>query len=360
MAKPLLVCKCVAWSAYSAATAEHHISTYNHRVSLQTRHTCLVTVQDVGLWHKLATMSAEQGYIRQAVYCWSKFLSKERDDFEARFTRAQLYGVLREGWKAKGQFQQLLGKEPGHPEVVKELARLYNEDGDPSTAIELLETQLRDHYDKLDLTHINMLADLYINLGHHDNAVKLVNRTEEVFCSQGDLPIDLQVRRGTCYLNMGDQASAVADLQQLLDHPVVEDEVSYLDLYLLVVEQACKAGLDKFAVAYMDKIRATPGLLEDVKDWQLVIDGYCRADKHDVAIEMYKQKLAELAQQDERYFPTVLALARLYAGIGQKSAATELLSQLDNQLSQGDITLPDARGVQVGQNCMGVRGMYEC
>lgn len=27
------------------------------------------------------------------------------------------------------------------------------------------------------------------------------------------------------------------------------------DLYLLVVEQACKAGLDKFAVTFMDKIR---------------------------------------------------------------------------------------------------------
>lgn len=49
--------------------------------------------------------------------CAVQFLSKERDDFEARFTRAQLYGLIREGWKAKGQFHHLLEKEPGHPEV---------------------------------------------------------------------------------------------------------------------------------------------------------------------------------------------------------------------------------------------------
>lgn len=103
-----------------------------------------------------------------------QFLSKHRDDFEACFSRAQLYSLIQEGWKAKGQFQQLLEKEPGHPEVVKELARLYNEEGDPNAAIELLETQLRDHYDKLDLTHINMLADLYINLVSNSHLPVLV------------------------------------------------------------------------------------------------------------------------------------------------------------------------------------------
>jgi hypothetical protein len=29
-------------------------------------------LQDTSLWHKLAVMSEEQGYIRQAIYCWNK------------------------------------------------------------------------------------------------------------------------------------------------------------------------------------------------------------------------------------------------------------------------------------------------
>lgn len=34
---------------------------------------CAVAVhQDTNLWHKLAMMSEEQGYIRQAIYCWNK------------------------------------------------------------------------------------------------------------------------------------------------------------------------------------------------------------------------------------------------------------------------------------------------
>jgi hypothetical protein len=33
---------------------------------------CAVVRQDTNLWHKLAMMSEEQGYIRQAIYCWNK------------------------------------------------------------------------------------------------------------------------------------------------------------------------------------------------------------------------------------------------------------------------------------------------
>lgn len=46
---------------------------------------------------------------------------------------------------------------------------------------------------------------------------------------------------------------------------------------------------------------AVPELLEDPKEWQLVIDGYCRADQHDVAVGMYQDRLELLGQQDERY-----------------------------------------------------------
>jgi hypothetical protein len=45
---------------------------------------------------------------------------------------------------------------------VKALAALYHECGQPGKAVELLEAQLAKHYSQADLTHINMLADLYM------------------------------------------------------------------------------------------------------------------------------------------------------------------------------------------------------
>lgn len=34
--------------------------------------TLMISIQDTSLWHKLALMSEEQGFLRQAIYCWNK------------------------------------------------------------------------------------------------------------------------------------------------------------------------------------------------------------------------------------------------------------------------------------------------
>jgi hypothetical protein len=47
---------------------------------------------------------------------------------------------------------------------VKALAALYHEGGQPDKAVELLEAQLAKHYSQADLTHINMLTDLYMGM----------------------------------------------------------------------------------------------------------------------------------------------------------------------------------------------------
>jgi hypothetical protein len=47
-------------------------------------------------------------------------------------------------------------------QVVKALVMLYHDFGQLGRAIELLEEQLAKHYASVDLTHINMLTDLYM------------------------------------------------------------------------------------------------------------------------------------------------------------------------------------------------------
>lgn len=49
-------------------------------------------------------------------------------------------------------------------QVVKQLAQLYHNTGAPTKAVELLELQLANFYNQIDLTHINMLTDLYMGM----------------------------------------------------------------------------------------------------------------------------------------------------------------------------------------------------
>jgi hypothetical protein len=51
-----------------------------------------------------------------------------------------------------------------HMQVVKALVMLYHDFGQSGRAIEILEEQLAEHYASVDLTHINMLSDLYIGM----------------------------------------------------------------------------------------------------------------------------------------------------------------------------------------------------
>lgn len=47
----------------------------------------------------------------------------------------------------------------------------------------------------------------------------------------------------------------LVNVSAILGCPGMHSFALLQDLYRLVVEQACKAGFDKLAVAYMDKIR---------------------------------------------------------------------------------------------------------
>jgi len=61
---------------------------------------------------------------------------------------------------------------------------------------------------------------------------------------------------GTCYVHMGDIPAASADLEQLLEHPVIDaDGDSYEDLYMLVVQEMSKLGKAHMAVPFMDRLK---------------------------------------------------------------------------------------------------------
>ena len=52
--------------------------------------------QDVSLWRRLAKMSSDQGFMRQAIYCYNKVIAANKADLDAQWDRAVLYSNVDE------------------------------------------------------------------------------------------------------------------------------------------------------------------------------------------------------------------------------------------------------------------------
>ena len=74
------------------------------------------------------------------------------------------------------------------------LARLHHRVGAPEKAAEVLEAQVREHPDTTDLTHINILAELFMDADNFEQAANLIRAAERMPCMQGGIPIDLTVK----------------------------------------------------------------------------------------------------------------------------------------------------------------------
>lgn len=77
--------------------------------------------------------------------------------------------------------------------MVKALARLYHQLGQADDAREVLHEQVHSYPDAVDLTHVNILAELYMEALDWKLAVEVIQHAKHELCGQADLPIELQV-----------------------------------------------------------------------------------------------------------------------------------------------------------------------
>ncbi len=91
-------------------------------------------------------------------------------------------------------FKQLATVRPGDPEIAKMLARLYHQLGNPEEAKNVLQAHLHDYPTAVDLTHINILAELYMEASEWGLAVDNIQYADAQLCGQAGLPVELQVQ----------------------------------------------------------------------------------------------------------------------------------------------------------------------
>jgi Tetratricopeptide repeat len=90
-------------------------------------------------------------------------------------------------------FERIGEARPGDPEVPKMLARMHHRAGEAPKAIAVLERHMAMHPEQTDLTHVNILAELFMERGGFLKALDLIRRVAQTLCAASGLPVDLQV-----------------------------------------------------------------------------------------------------------------------------------------------------------------------
>lgn len=92
---------------------------------------------DWEFWKMVAELSAELAHVRQAIYCYTRAIRINNEEWECIYNRALLYKEIGQLGRAFDGFQKLYAYDPLDANILRELAVIYVEYNRVSEAIEL-------------------------------------------------------------------------------------------------------------------------------------------------------------------------------------------------------------------------------
>ncbi|KAL0034582.1 hypothetical protein WJX79_009149 [Trebouxia sp. C0005] len=217
--------------------------------------------KDSQVWKRIAKMSTDLGYLRQAIYCLKNAINRDKNDLDAKWDKAVLHSEIDEPRKALKAFKQLATVRPGDPEIAKMLARLHHQLGNPEEAKNVLQAHLHEYPTAVDLTHINILAELYMEASEWGLAVDNIQYADAQLCGQAGLPVELQVKAGVCCAHLEsdvESSHGMHEAQQyfgnLLEEPLAENA----DLCLTVAEELLQLQHAEEALIFYKHVQELP------------------------------------------------------------------------------------------------------
>ncbi|KAL4427748.1 hypothetical protein ABPG75_001837 [Micractinium tetrahymenae] len=292
-----------------------------------------LTPKDISLWKRLATLSTDQGQIRQAIYCFSQVLKRDKEDLEARYDRAMLYADMGENKKAIEGLEQVQQMRPDHSEVPKALARLFHRTGQPHKAVLALQSHISDYPHQADLTHINILAELHCDGGQWEPVLNLITKAEEEMLGPDEeLPIDLRIKAGMAHAYLGDVAAAVEAFNTVLQEPVE----SFSDLYMDAAQVLMDVGQPDKALPFLAELAERPDSSTPAV-WARLASCHRALDDSDAALNVYQTVVQQLGPDHPGYIDAVVALAELHRELGQQDEADKVLADLESLIRSQDM-----------------------
>jgi general transcription factor 3C polypeptide 3 (transcription factor C subunit 4) len=299
-----------------------------------------LTPKQVDLWRRLADMSSQQGLVRQALYCLTQVTKRDKTDDDAKYDRAILLSQLGQRKKALELLEIVRENRPEHPEVVKQLSRLYYHTGQHDKAVEILKSYWETYPESMDLTHINLLAELLCSpaLSSWQEALDILAKARrELLSSDQEMPIELDVKAALATARLGDLEEAERQLKTLYDQEVG----MYDDLFFAAADTFEAIGRDEKAEPFLRALADDPSTSRP-EVWRRLAE--CRGRLHGptAIIDVWKQYTDDLDPTYPDYVDAIYSLADALRSAGDDAGATQALSRLGGELPEGSLAGMDA------------------
>lgn len=168
------------------------------------------------LWKRLFSLSIKQENIGQATYCLSKAVKADAEDMNLRFNQATFYAELGDYKKAAESYHQIVELCPENVDARKMTAQMYIKCNQGDQATTVLENYIKDHTTEADFSVIELLVSIHIENNAHVKALQQIEHARSMCCYEKQLPIDLTVKAGICYIHLGNIEEAEIQFGSLL------------------------------------------------------------------------------------------------------------------------------------------------
>lgn len=294
-----------------------------------------LTPKQVDLWRRLANMSSQQGLVRQALYCLTQVTKRDKDDQDAKYDRGILLSQLGQRKKAIELLEQVHTAHPEHSDVVKQLSRLYYHTSQHDKAVDILKSYWEKYPETMDLTHINLLAELLCSpeLASWQEALDVLAKARRELLNNGqEMPIELEVKSALATARLGDLEEAERQLQPLFE----QDVAVYDDLFSAVADTFEAIGRDEKAEPFLRALADCPATSR-LEVWRRLAE--CRGRLHGptAVVDVWKQYTEGLDPTYPGYMDSIYNLADALRTAGDDEGATRALSRLGGELPEGSL-----------------------
>ncbi|KAJ6360843.1 hypothetical protein OIU77_004794 [Salix suchowensis] len=159
--------------------------------------------KDSSLWKLLFSWHIEQGDVARAWKCLSKAISADPDDSSLRSLHALFYDELGDHQRAAESYEQIVRICPEDVEAIKTAAKMYLKCGQIKRCVGILEDYLKGHPSEADLSVIILLADVFMEIDAHSNALQHIEHAHMIYYSGKELPLELMIKAGICQVFLG-------------------------------------------------------------------------------------------------------------------------------------------------------------
>jgi tetratricopeptide (TPR) repeat protein len=294
-----------------------------------------LTKKDPEIWKDAARKSKEQGALRQAVHCYNQVIRRDKDDCEWKLQRG-LTLIEIGGNNQKKALEDLLEYSESYPDnerVIIEITRLHHQLGHLEDAVEAIRTFVQDYPEKVSLTHINILGELYMNLDQPewDLILQLISRARDRYLPEGasDLPIDLTSKEAVALAHTGQVDRARKIAASFLEQGPVTD---IADVYKLIAEKFKQLGLYEDSLPFFEQLASMP--TSDVDIWANYAEVRGKTDPSSShvsgAISAWKMIVEKVPRDNPNYIDAIIELSSKLLENGDKESALEYLDILND------------------------------